>query len=170
MGKSSVYYALFLRITTPCILKMIEGQSHFGLEPKIISNPSSSRRNAIFRPIGRYAAHTATINVRIPFQFGQWLNNIQVASARISNYTNKVNHYYQDKFNTIARLHKDQLADTRQQFIDQISVLPTAPPAAAHRQTRFFGLAVATAAVGFAAANRYQLIKQESKIKQLTLK
>ena len=133
MGKGHHYYAIFLWITTAGILKMSEAQNHFGPEPKIISNPSSSRRNAIFRPIGRYAAHTTTINVRIPFQFGKWLDNIQTANIRISNYTNKVNHYYQDKFNTIARLHKAQLADTRQQLIDQISVLPTAPPATSHR-------------------------------------
>jgi len=72
---------------------MISAQQHFGPEPKLleINNLSSSRQKAIFRPLGSYAAHTNTINFRIPFYCGKFLQDNTTARSNMTNYTQLFN-------------------------------------------------------------------------------
>ena len=150
---------------------MISAQHHFGPEPKLLetNNLSSSRQKAIFRPLGSYAAHTNAINFRIPFAFGKFLYDFTAARSNMTKYTNRVNSYSQDKFNRIAKLHKDTLTDLQQEYLDIISVLPTKAPTSPNqsRTKRFFGIAIATASLGVSLANRYSITKLESQMSNL---
>jgi len=90
----------------------------------------------------------------------------------MNDYTNKVKHYDQDKFNRISKLHRATLVEQKQELLDITSVLPTKPNISPYqtKQKRFFGIAIATASMGVSLANRYSITKLESKMSQLTQK
>ena len=160
---------IFIRVALIFIgAKMIMADDRFGPEPKLINDAGqNTNAKAAFRTIGNYAAHTSVISIRATYPLQYFMDAKNNHFEKVNDFSNK---YELHRASQITDIHKQVIREDQQELADIMSALPQSLPRADRRQKRFFGIAIGTAALGFAAANRFSITKQEAQIATLNKK
>ena len=93
-------------ISIQASINLTNAEGTFGPKPKEIKAADDAGvYHAIFRNIGKYAAHTTDINIRIPFQFYVLQSNFVFQQEKINEFERK-NSYYEKDFKLINDIHR----------------------------------------------------------------
>jgi len=166
MGKSHKGCSILIWIAIS--IQITSASDAFGPAPKAIKGPNAENYHAVFRDVGKYAAHTTDVNIRVPFDFGTLSSNVQLEYNRVKEWEAK-SQYYKDIIHNICQIGQQELFETQQKLSDHLTFLPKSNPTtpADSREKRFLGVVVATAALGLAGANRYAITNMEHQMSQM---
>jgi hypothetical protein len=124
-----------------------------------------------FRPMGKYAASTFTINIRIPFNYSSLINLQQKMNDRLDNFFDvlqqwnfsNIEDWEMATMKSTFQLYKDNTNEIFKLFHDLLTSLPHVQ----ERQRRQWDIAAfttATAALSLATYNTIQISKLETAI------
>ena len=138
---------IFIRVALIFIgANMIMADDRFGPEPKLINDAGqNTNAKAAFRTIGNYAAHTSVISIRATYPLQYFMDAKNNHFEKVNDFSSK---YELHRASQITDIHKQVIHEDQQELADIMSALPQSLPRADHRQKRFFGIAIGTAALG----------------------
>jgi hypothetical protein len=155
------------------LLKMSQGQQIPDPDPELINGKSLdfAKPKLFFKNIGRYAATSTYIHVRIPFNFSQILDTKSTIEQHYEVLLNK----HEDPFKTIAKTTTDvsllTILASIEDFQDVIKALPqTTEIDLPGRLKRFVALGIAIAAAALSSYNAIRIMELNSEISALKSK
>jgi hypothetical protein len=155
------------------LLKMSQGQQLPDPDPELINAKSLdfAKPKLFFKNIGRYAATSTYIHVRIPFNFSQILDTRSTIEQHYQVLLDK----HEDPFKTIAKTTTDvsllTISTSIEDFQDVIKALPqTTEIDLPGRPKRFIALGIAIAAAALSSYNAYRITELNNKISALKSK
>jgi hypothetical protein len=155
------------------LLKMSQGQQLPDPDPELINAKSLdfAKRKLFFKNIGRYAATSTYIHVRIPFNFSQILDTKATIEQQYQVLLDK----HEDPFKTIAKTTTDvsllTISASIEDFQDVIKALPqTTEIDLPGRPKRFIALGIAIAAAALSSNNAYRITELNNEISALKSK
>jgi hypothetical protein len=155
------------------LLKMSQGQQLPDPEPELINAKSLdfAKPKLFFKNIGRYAATSTYIHVRIPFNFSKILDTKITIEQQYQVLLDK----HEDPFKTIAKTTTDvsllTISGSIEDFQDVIKALPqTTEIDLPGRPKRFIALGIAIAAAALSSYNAYKITELNNEISTLKSK
>jgi hypothetical protein len=155
------------------LLKMSQGQQLPDPEPELINAKSLdfAKPKLFFKNIGRYAATSTYIHVRIPFNFSKILDTKITIEQQYQVLLDK----HEDPFKTIAKTTTDvsllTISGSIEDFQDVIKALPqTTEIDLPGRPKRFIALGIAIAAAALSSYNAYKITELNNEISALKSK
>jgi hypothetical protein len=152
---------------------MSYGQQLPDPEPELINAKSLdfAKPKLFFKNIGRYAATSTYIHVRVPFNFSQILDTKATIEQQYQVLLDK----HEDPFKTIAKTTTDvsllTIAESIEDFQDIIKALPqTTEIELPGRPKRFVALGIAIAAAALSSYNAYRITELNNEISALKTK
>ena len=152
------------------LLKMSQGQQLPDPEPELINAKSLdfAKPKLFFKNIGRYAATSTYIHVRIPFNFSKILDTKIIIEQQYQVLLDK----HEDPFKTIAKTTTDvslmTISASIEDFQDVIKALPqTTEIDLPGRPKRFIALGIAIAAATLSSYNAYRITELNNEISAL---
>jgi hypothetical protein len=152
------------------LLKMSQGQQLPDPEPELINAKSLdfAKPKLFFKNIGRYAATSTYIHVRIPFNFSKILDTKITIEQQYQVLLDK----HEDPFKTIAKTTTDvslmTISASIEDFQDVIKALPqTTEIDLPGRPKRFIALGIAIAAATLSSYNAYRITELNNEISAL---
>jgi hypothetical protein len=152
---------------------MSQGQQLPDPEPELINAKSLdfAKPKLFFKNIGRYAATSTYIHVRIPFNFSQILGTKITIEQQYQVLLDK----HEDPFKTIAKTTTDvslmTISASIEDFQDVIKALPqTTEIDLPGRPKRFIALGIAIAAAALSSYNAYKITELNNEISALKSK
>jgi len=154
------------------LLKMSQGQQLPDPDPELINAKSLdfAKPKLFFNNIGRYAATSTYIHVRIPFNFSQILDTKSTIEQHYEVLVNK----HEDPFKTIAKTTTDvsllTISASIEDFQDVIKATQTTEIDLPGRPKRFVALGIAIAAAALSSYNAIWMMELNNKISALKSK
>ncbi len=155
------------------LLKMSQGQQLPDQDPELINAKSLdfTKPKLFFKNIGRYAATSTYIHVRIPFNFSQILDTRSTIKQHYQVLLDK----HEDPFKTIAKTTTDvsliTISASIEDFQDVIKALPqTTEIDLPGRPKHFIALGIAIAAAALSSYNAYRITELNNEISALKSK
>jgi hypothetical protein len=152
------------------LLKMSQGQQLLDPDPELINAKSLdfAKPKLFFKNIGRYAATSTYIHVRILFNFSQILDTKATIEQQYQVLLDK----HEDPFKTIAKTTTDvsllTISASIEDFQDVIKALPqTTEIYLPGRPKRFIALGIAIAAAALSSYNAYRITELNNEISAL---
>ncbi len=152
---------------------MSQGQQLPDPDPELINAKSLvfAKPKLFFKNIGRYAATSTYIHVRIPFNFSQILDTKTTIEQQYQVLLDK----HEDPFKTIAKTTTDvslmTISASIEDFQDVIKALPqTTEIDLPGRPKRFIALGIAIAAAALSSYNAYRITELNNEISALKSK
>ncbi len=152
---------------------MSQGQQLPDPDPELINMKSLdfAKPKLFFKNIGRYAATSTYIDVRIPFNFSQILDT----RSTIKQHYNVLLNKHEEPFKTIAKTTTDvsliTISASIEDFQDVIKALPqTTEVDMLIRPKRFVAIGIAIAAMALSSFNAYRITELNNEISALKSK
>jgi hypothetical protein len=146
---------------------MSQGQQLPDPDPELINAKSLNfaKPKLFFKNIGRYAATSMYIHVRIPFNFSQILDT----RSTIEQHYNVLLNKHEEPFKTIAKTTTDvsliTISASIEDFQDVIKVLPqTTEIDMPGQPKRFVAIGIAIAAMALSSFNAYRITELNNEI------
>jgi hypothetical protein len=155
------------------LLKMSQGQQLPDPDPELINAKSLdfAKPKLFFKNIGRYAATSTYIHVRIPFNFSQILDT----RSTIKQHYNVLLDKHEEPFKTIAKMTRDvsliTISASIEDFQDVIKALPQTTEIDMPGQPKcFVAIGIAIAAMALSSFNANQITELNNEISALKSK